>query len=86
MSRAGRTITAAGLLYHDTTSEAQSGLTQDRLYMVSIYCLTTRDVAVFAATGAEGSVTGPLITRMLNAWRDLGAGTGGPPPQPTPNK
>lgn len=85
MSRASRTIQAAGLLYHDTTSEALWGLSQDRLYMVAIYCLRTRDVAVFAATGAEGSITGSLVTSMTNAWQGLAQGPGGMP-QPSPNK
>jgi hypothetical protein len=92
MARANRTLSAAQLRYHDTTSEAVWGLSQDGQYMVSIYCLKTRDVAVFAATGAQGSVTGSLITRMINAWQglgpgpDQGQGQGDAPPQPTPGK
>ena len=87
MSRANRTLQAAGLLYHDTTSEAVWGLSQDRQYMVSIYCLKTRDVAVFAATGAEGSITGSLVTSMTNAWQGLAMRPApGPAPQPTPSK
>ena len=90
MDRANRTLSAAGLRYHDTTSEAQWGLSQDGQYMVSIYCLKTRDIAVFAATGAQGAVTGSLITRMINAWQGLdagrGQGQGDAPPQPTPGK
>jgi hypothetical protein len=69
MSRAGRTLQAAGFVYHDTTSEAQWAVTPDRAYMVAIYCLRSRDVAVLAATGADGSVTSTLVSRISAQWQ-----------------
>jgi len=69
MSRAGRTLQAAGLVYYDTTSEAQWAVTPDRAYMIAIYCLRARDVAILAATGADGSMTGSLVGRVQAQWQ-----------------
>ncbi len=73
-TRPERTLQAAGLTYYDTTSEAQWAVTQDRAYMVAIYCLRTRDVAVLAATGAEGSTTSSLVSRVAEQWQQTDSG------------
>jgi len=70
MRKARDTIRRAGFQYHDTTSEAVWGLANDRRDMVSIYCPTTRDIAIFVAgspTG-RGSVTEPLVDRLTDIW------------------
>lgn len=69
MSRAAATIDRAGFLYHDTTSEAVWGRTHDGRFMVAIYCLTTRDVAVFAVAGPHGEGTSSNNRRLTTAWR-----------------
>ena len=40
--------------------------------MVSIYCLKSHDVAIFAAASptGRGSVTGPLVDRLVKSWQD----------------
>ncbi|MCW5770755.1 MAG: hypothetical protein KIT16_03905 [Rhodospirillaceae bacterium] len=68
MRRAQSALQQTGLLYHDTTSQAVWGRTGDGRYMVSFYCLTTRDVVVLAAAGPEGSGTRSLVDRLLAAW------------------
>ena len=70
MQKARDTIRKAGFRYHDTTSEAVWGLANDRRDMVSIYCPTTRDIAIFVAgspTG-RGAVTEPLVDRLTDIW------------------
>jgi hypothetical protein len=70
MRRARATIKDAGFRYHDTTSQAVWGTAHDRRDMVAIYCLTTRDIAVFAAASptGDGKVTEPLVDRLTDAW------------------
>jgi len=70
MRRARAAIREAGFRYHDTTSEAVWGTAHDRRDMVAIYCLTTRDVAVFAAASptGDGKVTAPLVDALTDAW------------------
>lgn len=73
MRRAKTAIRDADLEYFDTTSEAVWGRTSSHRDMVAIYCLKSHDVAVFAAgspTG-RGSVTAPLVDRLVKAWQDL---------------
>jgi len=73
MRRAKNTIREAELEYFDTTSEAVWGRTSSHRDMVAVYCLKSHDVAVFVAgspTG-RGSVTAPLVDRLVKAWQDL---------------
>lgn len=73
MKRARAAIREAGFRYHDTTSEAVWGTAHDRRDMVAIYCLTTRDVAVFAAASptGDGKVTAPLVDALTDAWETV---------------
>ena len=73
MKRARSAIKEAGFDYFDTTSEAVWGRTNSNRDMVSIYCLKSHDVAIFAAgspTG-RGSVSEPLVNRLVKAWQKL---------------
>jgi len=73
MKRAKQAIAEAGFEYFDTTSEAVWGRTYSHRDMVSIYCPSTGNIAVFAAgspTG-KGSVTAPLVDRLVEAWQNL---------------
>lgn len=73
MKRARAAIKEAGFDYFDTTTEAVWGRTNNNRDMVSIYCLKTHDVAIFAAgspTG-RGSVSEPLVNRLVKAWQTL---------------
>jgi hypothetical protein len=68
MRRAADTLRIADMPQFDTTSSAVWGRTRDGRYMVTIYCLTTRDVAVFAAAGASGKTTHSLVDRLVDTW------------------
>ena len=73
MTRARAAIEAAGFSYFDTTTEAVWGQANDHRDMVSVYCPKSTFIAVFAAgspTG-QGSVTEPLVNRLIAAWRKL---------------
>jgi hypothetical protein len=83
MSRAQQALQISGLVYHDRTDQALWGRTADGLYMVSFYCLTSRDVVVFAAAGPQGSGTSSLVNRLVSAWQQASQGyqpPGGQPP------
>ena len=77
MRKAKNVIRDAGFEYFDTTSEAVWGRTDSHRDMVSIYCLKSHDVAIFAAASptGRGSVTGPLVDRLVKSWQDLGDDT-----------
>ena len=68
MRRASYTLRLADTPQFDTTSEAVWGRTRDGRYMVTIYCLTTRDVAMIAAAGANGNITSNLVDGLIAAW------------------
>ena len=68
MRRAANTLRIADTPQFDTTSSAVWGRTRDGQYIVTIYCLTTRDVAMVAAAGAYGNVTSSLVDGILAAW------------------
>lgn len=72
MRKAKNVIRDAGFEYFDTTSEAVWGRTDSHRDMVSIYCLKSHDVAIFAAASptGRGSVTGPLVDRLVKSWQD----------------
>lgn len=73
MRKAKNVIRDAGFEYFDTTSEAVWGRTDSHRDMVSIYCLKSHDVAIFAAASptGRGSVTGPLVDRLVKSWQDM---------------
>jgi hypothetical protein len=73
MKRARAAIREADLEYFDTTSEAVWGRNSSHRDMVAVYCLKSHDVAVFAAASptGRGSVTAPLVDRLVKAWQDL---------------
>ncbi len=70
MRRAADTILNIGFRSIGSTSEAQWGKSQDDLYSVAIYCLRTRDVAVFAVNGPDRNITSATVSRLLTAWRN----------------
>jgi len=69
-SKARRVLDVAGIRYHDETASAIWGIQGEGSwqYMVVMYCLSTRDVVVFTAAGADRNQTQPLVDRMLDAW------------------
>jgi hypothetical protein len=72
MKRAKETVAEAGFEYFDTTTEAVWGRTYSHRDMVSVYCPKNGNIAVFAAgspTG-KGSVTAPLVDRLVEAWQN----------------
>lgn len=73
MRRAREAIRDAGFRYHDTTSQAVWGTANNRRDMVAIYCLTTRDIAVFAAASptGDGKITEPLVDRLTDSWETV---------------
>lgn len=70
MRRAADTILNIGYRSIGATSEAQWGKSQDDIYTAAVYCLRTRDVAVFVVNGPARDVTSATISRLLNAWRN----------------
>ena len=70
MRRAADTILNIGYRSIGATSEAQWGKSQDDLYTAAIYCLRTRDVAVFVVNGPARDITSATISRLLSAWRN----------------
>jgi hypothetical protein len=70
MRRAADTILNIGFRSIGATSEAQWGKSQDDLYTAAIYCLRTRDVAVFVVNGPGRDITGQTISNLLGAWRN----------------
>jgi hypothetical protein len=69
MRRAANTLRIADTPQFDTTSSAVWGRSRDGRYMVTIYCLTTRDVAMVAAAGQYGNVTASLVDGIMAAWQ-----------------
>jgi hypothetical protein len=74
LSRAKAALQAAGFAFFDASTEAIWGLTSDHHDMLAIYCPTSNDIVVFAAASptGNGSSTGPLVERMVEAWQKLG--------------
>jgi hypothetical protein len=68
MRRAANTLRIADTPQFDATPQAVWGRSRDGHYMVTIYCLTTRDVAMVAAAGAYGNVTANLVDGLIAAW------------------
>jgi len=73
MSRAKAAIAAAGFEFFDESLEAVWGRTTSHRDMVAVYCPASHDIALFAAASPTGlgSVTGPLVDRMVEAWQKL---------------
>lgn len=69
MNRAEDAMRLAGLLPLAPTSEAAWGESEDRKVIATIYCLKTRDVAMFVVGGPGTARTSPLLDRLLKAWR-----------------
>ncbi len=70
MRRAAATILNIGYRSIGTTSEAQWGKSEDDLYTAAIYCLRTRDVAVFVVNGPARDITSQTISTLLSTWRN----------------
>ncbi|MCW5770229.1 MAG: hypothetical protein KIT16_01235 [Rhodospirillaceae bacterium] len=71
MRTAGNTMRAVGLSVLPPTSEAAWGETEDRRILAAIYCLKTRDVALFVVGGPERQRTAPLLRQLIDAWRGM---------------
>jgi hypothetical protein len=69
MRRGAATILNIGYRSIGSTSEAQWGRSADELYTAAIYCIRTRDVAVFVVNGPARNVTSETIARLLSTWR-----------------
>ena len=69
MRRADATLRTAGWTYFDKTSEAVWATTRKRQYMASIYCLTTRDVAVITAAGPDSKLTHSMVEELIDEWK-----------------
>lgn len=69
MRRAAATILNIGFRSIGATSEAQWGKSEDDLYTAAVYCLKTRDVAVFVVNGPARNITSETVSRLLSTWR-----------------
>jgi hypothetical protein len=69
MRRAAATILNIGFNSIGATSEAHWGRSPDQRFTVAIYCLKTRDVAMFAVDGPDRNIASETISRLLGAWR-----------------
>jgi hypothetical protein len=70
MSKARRTMRSAKLSLLSPTSETVWGESANRNTLAAIYCLKSRDVALFAVSGRRLDDTRPVLNRMLDAWKD----------------
>jgi len=70
MAKARRVMRKARLSMLDPTSETIWAETSNRNTLAAIYCLKTRDVAVFAVAGRRLNDTRPVLERMVDAWRE----------------
>jgi len=70
MAKARRAMRRARLSLLDPTSETVWAETSNRQTLAAIYCLKTRDVAVFSVAGRRLDDTRPVLNRMVDAWRD----------------
>jgi hypothetical protein len=70
MAKARRVMRAARLSLLSPTSETIWAETSNRQTLAAIYCLKTRDVAVFAVAGRRLDDTRPVLNRMTDAWSD----------------
>ncbi|MFZ1104650.1 MAG: hypothetical protein WAN86_17670 [Hyphomicrobiaceae bacterium] len=69
LRHASDTFRVANMRQFGTTSEAVWAETADRRYSATIYCLTTRDVAVVAVYGPDRRATASILDNLLEAWR-----------------
>lgn len=69
MQRAGNVMRESGLQPLPNTSQAVWGETPDRRVLAAIYCLPTRDVAVFSIAGGSLDQTRPQLENLLRLWR-----------------
>jgi hypothetical protein len=70
MAKARRVMRKARLSLLDPTSETIWAETSNRQTLAAIYCLKTRDVALFAVAGRRLDDTRPVLNRMVDSWRD----------------
>jgi hypothetical protein len=69
LRKAAGTLRAAKLAHFSTTSSALWAYSSDKSQMASIYCLSTRDVAVVAVSGPDRAANHQLVDRLLATWR-----------------
>jgi hypothetical protein len=70
MAKARRVMRAARLQMLSPTSETIWAETSNRNTLAAIYCLKSRDIALFAVAGRRLDDTRPVLNRMVDAWRD----------------
>lgn len=68
LRKASETFQAAKLRQFGTTSEAVWAYNSDQTQVASIYCLTTRDVAVVIVSGPDRKTNHALVDRLVSVW------------------
>lgn len=69
LRKASETFKAAKVKQFGTTSEAIWAYSSDQTQVASIYCLTTRDVAVVIVSGPDRNTNHALVERLVAVWR-----------------
>src|SRR5262249_41565758 len=71
LPRGRDSLPAGGLSRLQSSGNAAFAETGD--YVVALYCIAAQGAIVVTAAGPEVSETDPIVTRVLQAWRDAGA-------------
>ena len=71
LARARDSLRAAGLSPLQGSGNAAFAETGD--YVVALYCIAAQGAIVVTAAGPEVRETDPIVTRVLQAWREAGA-------------
>src|SRR5262249_40933959 len=71
LARARESLRRAGLALLESSGSAAFAETGE--YVVALYCLAAQGAIVVTAAGPEVAETDPIVTRVLQAWRDAGA-------------
>jgi hypothetical protein len=77
LARARESLRLAGL--SALASSGSAAFAESGEYVVALYCIPAQGAIVVSAAGPEVSETDPLVTRVLQAWRDAGATVAAPP-------
>jgi hypothetical protein len=79
LARARESLRLAGLSLLEPSGSA--AFAESGQYVVALYCIPAQGAIVVTAAGPEVSETDPLVSRVLQAWRDAAA----PAPAPAPD-
>jgi hypothetical protein len=68
LARARESLRMAGLSPLEPSGNA--AFAESGEYVVALYCMPAQGAIVVTAAGPEVSATDPIVTRVLQAWRD----------------